>query len=42
MWSMNDDQNWLLDVLVGHGLACRKARKLVGEAVAWYLAQHYG
>ena len=38
MWSMKDNQQWLLDVLMGHGLASKEARKLVGEAVAWYLA----
>ena len=32
------NQQWLLDVLMGHGLASKEARKLVGEAVAWYLA----
>lgn len=36
--SMKENQQWLVDVLIGHGLANRQARRLVGEAVASFLA----
>jgi hypothetical protein len=38
MWSMKDNQQWLLDALIGHGLAKRETRRMVGEAVASFLA----
>ena len=36
--SMMGDREWLMDVLLGHGLPQKETRRLIGQSVAWYLA----
>ena len=35
---LKDDKNWLMDVLLGHGLQRKEVREKVGTAVATYVA----
>ena len=36
--TMKDNQNWLMDVLMGHGLKGKKVREKIGKAVAAFVA----
>jgi hypothetical protein len=35
---MKEDKNWLLDVLLGHGLKKKEVREKIGKAVTWFIA----
>ena len=35
---MMDSKDWLMDVLLGHGLKCKEVRQKVGKAVAAFIA----
>jgi hypothetical protein len=36
--SMKDDKNWLMEVLLGHGLKKKEVRENIGKAVAAFIA----
>ena len=35
---MKDDKNWLMDVLIGHGLTRKDVREDIGKAVSAFIA----
>ena len=35
---MMDSKDWLMEVLLGHGLKCKEVRQKVGKAVAAFIA----